>query len=319
MGMASRHAWAAPGRAEVTQMKPGVSTDTRRRVLELRRRHSLREVAEQTGLPIGTVKTICSRSGAFRDNEAHRVLFSLPPMRQSAETLPAVPELPPQQRVTGDKEVDAVLWLRQVIGTGQAALIEKAIQAAKQIKTPLDKLEKRYTKILASANPGNPFATLGSINFADLDGLARKSIEKAARKHEARSRFGDDLFADTPAESFCITALHGLKPGKMGFIADADADERFMQHIELLPNTLSDCLREISYWNDLSSLRYSVEMYDGPPEAYARRCFAFRMLGRIRPRSKDEALTVLRWMLSDKQSNLDRGEDTDSILLNLIG
>lgn len=300
-------------------MKPAVSTDTRRQVLELRRRHSLRAVAEQTGLPLGTVKTICSRSGAFRDNEAHRALFSLPPMRHSSQTLPAVPELPPQQRVTGDKEVDAVLWLRQVIGTGQAALIEKAMEGAKKIKTPLDQLEKRYAQILASANPGNPFATFASFDFADLEGLAKKSIQKAARQHEARLRFGDDLFAETPAESFCITALHGVEPGRCGFVDDCVADERFMQHPELLPRTLADCLREIAYWNDLGRLRYSVEMYDGPPEAYARRCFAFRMLGRIRPRSKDEALSVLRWMLEDKQNNMGSDEDTDAILLNLIG
>jgi hypothetical protein len=43
------------------------------------------------------------------------------------------------------------------------------------------------------------------------------------------------------------------------------------------------------------------------------------MLGRIRPRSKEEAVTVLRWMLNDKQNNMDRGESTDAILLNLIG
>ena len=92
-----------------------------------------------------------------------------------------------------------------------------------------------------------------------------------------------------------------------------------MEHSELLPNTLSDCLHEIAYWNDLSSLRYSVESCaDGPPEAYARRCFAFRMLGRIRPRSKDEALAVLRWMLEDKQNNMGEGDDNDAILLNLI-
>lgn len=301
-------------------LKQGVSLEAKSRVVDLRRRYSIREVAEQTGLPLGTVKTICSRSGAFRDNQAHRTLFSLPPMRESAETLPAVPELPPQQRVTGDKEVDAVLWLRQIIGTGQAALIEKAMQAAKKIKTPLDQLEKRYTQILASANPGNPFATWASFNFADLEGLAKSSIEKAARQHEARSRFGDNLFAETPAESFCMTALHGLKPSRMGFIADAEADQRFGAHPELLPNTLADCLREIAYWDDLYSLRNSFDGYgDAPPETYARRCFAFRMLGRIRPRSKDEALTVLRWMLVDKQNNMDRGEDTDAILLNLIG
>ncbi|MFC0668924.1 hypothetical protein ACFSKY_07860 [Azotobacter chroococcum] len=89
--------------------KQRVSEEQRRRVLELRRRLSLREVTTTTSLPLGTVKTLVSRSGAFRDNEQHRALFSLPPIRESAETLPAVPELPPQEVITGDKEVDAVL------------------------------------------------------------------------------------------------------------------------------------------------------------------------------------------------------------------
>ena len=103
--------------------KQRVSDEQRSQVLELRRRHSLREVAEATGLPLGTVKTLVSRSGAFRDNEQHRALFTLPPVMASRETLPSVPELPPQERVTGDKEVDAVLWLRSIINTGQRALI----------------------------------------------------------------------------------------------------------------------------------------------------------------------------------------------------
>lgn len=88
---------------------PGVSANTRRQVLELRRQHSFRDVVRLAGLLLGTVKAICSRAGVFRDNPAHRALFSLPPIRESSETLPAVPELPPQQRVTGDPELDAVL------------------------------------------------------------------------------------------------------------------------------------------------------------------------------------------------------------------
>lgn len=302
-------------------MKQGGSTESRRRVLELRRRHSLREVAERTGLPLGTVKTLCSRSGAFRDNEAHRALFSLPPIQPSRQTLPAVPELPPQQSVTGDKQVDAVLWLRQVISTGQAAMIEKAMLGAKKIKTPLKELEKRYTDWLRKQSPDNPFATFASIGFDDLESLAKRSITKAARQHEARSRFGDDLFADTPAELFCITALNGIEPGSFGFVDDDMATERFEAHPELMPHTLNDCLRELAYWRELYWLRNSVDSHssDGPNEAYARRSFAFRMLGQIRPRSREEALTVLRWMLEDKQNNMDHGDNTDAILLNLIG
>ena len=111
-------------------MKTLLSPEVHQRVLDLRRSYSLREVAEQTGLPIGTVKTICSRSGAFRDNPEHRALFSLPPIQDSSSTELAVPSLPPQEAVTGDHELDAVLWLRAVIQTGQMALIEKAMPAA---------------------------------------------------------------------------------------------------------------------------------------------------------------------------------------------
>ncbi|MDH1448283.1 hypothetical protein [Aeromonas caviae] len=84
-------------------------------MFELRRQHSMREVAEIAGLPLGTVKAIISRSGLFADNPRHRAMFTLPPRPSSRETLPTVPELPPQRVVTGDKEIDALLWLRQVI------------------------------------------------------------------------------------------------------------------------------------------------------------------------------------------------------------
>lgn len=301
-------------------MKPPVSARNKQLVLELRSRHSLREVAEQTGLPIGTVKTICSRSGAFRDNLEHRALFSLPPIKVSNQTLPSVPELPAQKKVTGDKEVDAVLWLREVIGTGQAALIAKAMEGAKKIKTPLKTLEERYKNWLRAKNPGNLFATFSAIGFDDLEGWAKKSIDKAARQHEAHSRFGDALFNDTDAEIFCIDTLAGLKMDNMGFFNAAKVAARFKACPELLPQTLSDCLRELAYWDEMWRLRSAVDFHaaESDPAVYARKSFVFDLLGEIRPRSKDESLAVMRWMISDKQNNMDRGKNTDAILLNLI-
>ena len=50
-------------------------------------------------------------------------MFTLPALQMSAETLPAAQELPPQQVVTGDKEIDALIWLRQVIETGDPGRI----------------------------------------------------------------------------------------------------------------------------------------------------------------------------------------------------
>ena len=299
-------------------MKPPVSNEGRQQVLTLRRRYSLREVAERTGLPLGTVKTICSRSGAFRDNPAHRALFSLPPMQASSQTLPAVQEIPPQQALTGDNEIDAVLWLREVIGTGQAALIAKAMEAAKRVTTPMDELEKRYTKHLVSTNPGNLFAALSSFGFGDLESLAVRSIEKLTLKNEGSARFGETLFDSTDAESFCISTLDGMKPsGTFGNFDEREVAARFKARPEVMPNTLNDCLHELTYWHELYRLRNATGGFGDPPqEAYARECFVFGSLAEIRPRSKEESVDVFRYMA--KGEYMDRSE-TNDILLNLIG
>lgn len=300
-------------------VKQGVTSDQRQQVIELRRRHSYREVAEKTGLAIGTVKMIVFRSGAFRDNDKHRAMFTLPPIRPSAETLPSVQELPPQQRVTGDKEVDALLWLRAVIATGQAGPIATAMEAAKKIRTPLKALEERYTDFLRATNPGNPFATFGSIGFADLEPLAKRSIQDRQSRAEAVARFGDDIWLDTEAEAFCIDTLNGLKvSGSFSDFDKGQVAERFRGRPDLMPNTLSDCLLELDYWNELYRLRNVIDRdaSDGPAEASARDWFVFGLLAEIRPRSKEEALAVFRYMT---HSGRDDMTESEAILLNLIG
>lgn len=301
------------------KMRHRVSDDQRRLVLDLRRRHSLREVAEITGLPLGTVKTLVSRSGAFRDNEQHRALFTLPPISASTETLPSVPELPPQEAVTGDKEVDAVLWLRSIISTGQAALIDRAMEGAKKIKTPLNVLEKRYRDYLVATNPGHLFAAMSSFGFADLDALATRAIEQHRLRQEGAARFGDDLLADTEAESFCIDALRGLRnTGQFGDFEKDQVAARFHAHPELLPHTLADCLYELSYWDQLYRLRNAVDRdaSDGPPDATARDWFVFGLLAQIRPRDKTEALAVFRYLVASQRDDM---AESEAILCNLIG
>ncbi|MNM60681.1 hypothetical protein D3C81_719710 [compost metagenome] len=299
--------------------KQRVSDKQRRLVLDLRRRHSLREVAQITGIPLGTVKTLVSRSGAFRDNEQHRAMFTLPPISASTEALPSVPELPPQEVVTGDKEVDAVLWLRSIISTGQAALIGRAMEGAKKIKTPLDVLEKRYRDYLVATNPGHLFAAMSSFGFADLDALATRAIEQNRLRLEGVARFGDTLLADTEAERFCIEALRGLRAaGQFGDFDKRQVAARFNAHPELLPHTLADCLYELSYWDQLYRLRNAVDRdaSDGPPDATARDWFVFGLLAQIRPRDKSEGLAVFRYLIASQREDM---AESEAILINLIG
>ena len=254
-----------------------------------------------------------------RDNPAHRALFSLPPIQTSASTDIAVPEMPLQKVVTGDVEIDAVLWLREVIGTGQADLIAKAREAITRIKTPLKEVEKRYTDYLHRTQPGNFGAVLMSFGFADIQGWIDTSIVRATRRHEAQSRFGDDIFKDTPAEMFCIDALKGLRQKKPHWNFDEKAvDKRFDKCVEQIPGTLTDCILELTYWNDLYWLRDAVERHGGDvhPTAHARQDYVFRMLSRIPPRDPEEAAEVLRYLASN--DGMDRAQ-TGSILMNLVG
>lgn len=302
-------------------MKLGVSRisdEQRQQVIELRRSHSLNKVSELAGLPLGTVKTILSRSGRFKDNPKHRAMFTLPEKQEATSTQPATLELPPQQTVTGDKEVDAMLWLRAVISTGQAGLIARAMEAAKRIKTPFKELEKRYHDFLHVSQPGNFFATFGAIGFADLEGLAKRSITKEQRRCEALARFGDAIFDDTRAEAFCIEMLRGLDPRKDKIDYDKhEVAERFKQSPEYLPHTLADCLHELDYWSQLYRLRNASDAYydDSGSESCAREWFIFGMLAEIRPRNRDEAKAVLKYMRDHERTDM---EESDDILDNLL-
>ncbi len=301
-------------------MKRGVSRisdEQRQQVIELRRSHSLSKVSELVGLPLGTVKTILSRSGLFKDNPKHRAMFTLPEEQKATSTQPATLELPPQQVVTGDKEVDALLWLRTVISTGQAGLIARAMEASKRIKTPFKELEKRYHDFLHVSQPGNFFATFGAIGFADLESLAKKSITKEQRRCEALARFGDAIFDDTRVEAFCTEMLRGLDPRKNVIGYDKhEVAERFKQYPEYLPNTLADCLHELDYWDQLYRLRNAHDSYyDTSPESSAREWFIFGLLAEIRPRNRDEAKAVLKYMRDHERTDMD---ESDDIMDNLL-
>lgn len=271
-------------------------------------------------MPSGYGQADERRSGAFRDNQALRTLFTLPSVKQADSSALTLPELPPQDIVTGDEEVDAVLWLRSVISTGQAPLIEKAMLAAKRIKTPLKELEQRYLDILAAQSPGNWTVGFAAIGFSDLDSLAERSVQKLNRQHEAISRFGsiDALFDKTPAEQFCMDAMKRLKFDVYADEDHAKIDKRFQARPDLMPQTLSDCLHEIAYWNDLYWLRHAAHKDAGDhwPEAQARDCFVFRCLSRIKPRTKQESIAVFRYLTEGE--HLDDSE-FEAIMLNLLG
>lgn len=85
-----------------------------------------------------------------------------------------------------------------------------------------------------------------------------------------------------------------------------------------MPHTLSDCLHELAYWNDLHCLRKACDTsgdYEHRMESSARDWFIFGQLAELRPRTRDEAKDTLRYlMVSDRQGM----PEADRILENLV-
>lgn len=303
-------------------MKP-TDPATVARAVALRRTHSLKQIAEELGVSLGTVKSWMARAGVkLGDNQALRALMTLPPIKASEGTAVVVaPELPAQEAVTGIKDVDAMLWLRAVIATGHPDHIAKALEAVKRIKTKPKDLELAYMRWL-QVKHGDMAAAFGSMGFANLEGAAKSATRDAAIRAEGLARFGtaEALAACTEAERFCIEACHGLEQHTeaphYGSLDPAEAAPRFEARPEYLPHTLDDCLFELAFWDDLYRIRRPIEYYEHLHEVYARTDFIFGQLARIRPRTKAEAVDVLHYLAAGDR--LDRKESR-AILENLIG
>ena len=296
----------------------------RAQVLALRRTQSAKAVAQALNIPLGTVKAITSRAGLTRDNIKLREFFRLPEIVASTCTDLQPPVATPEPvAVTGEKDLDAMLWLRQVVQTGDTALIAKAMQAAERIKTPAKELERRYGDWLMRESGGNTMkAVFGSIGFGDLKGLAQRVLDKQARKREALARFGSEqaVFATLAQEQFCMDALALVPTSAMSW-HDYDQEQvnaAFAQQLDLVPHTLADCLYELEFWDALYRLRNGWDNAgDDLPEVNARRRYIdSHCLATIRPKTRDEAKAVLRYMAANEM--FDRTE-TDAVLENLVG
>lgn len=252
------------------------------------------------------------------NNEAFRTLFTLPPINESASTAIAVPEMPEQTVTTGDREVDAVLWLQRVVSTGHQALIDKALEAVKLIKTPMKALQDRYTDHLRRSGAHTFQIAFGTIGFGELEKQAEGAIKKARHQHEALARFGSVqvLMSDTPSEKACRKALRGLKRGVADLYADEQAHERFSRHPVLVPATIEDCLHARSYWNRLYRLRSSAADFgDSSPQGCAHNWYCLAMLANIQPLDAKEAEAAFNHLYESNSAN---SVDAPAILRNLI-
>ncbi|MFK7160253.1 helix-turn-helix domain-containing protein [Marinospirillum sp. MEB164] len=295
------------------------SEEQRAKVLALRQSgYSVKQVAEMMGLPEGTVKTITRRDTAILTNPQHRDFFRLPEpaIGSTGGTHElAVVEPPPQRIQTGDKEVDAILWLREMIQTGQPALIEHALAMASRLdEETLRAIESRYAAILASQR-GALVAAFSSMGFCNLEGLARGTLEKKKEREAAVVIFGEGDYFTTPQEQFCIDALAGLETDRLGCHAPEDVESRFIQHKNLLPWTLADCVRELQFWRELDRHKYALFGCELDQATYARENFIRLLMTRIRARDKTEVRLVWEYVVDQDL----QADELNPIVENLLG
>ena len=281
--------------------KPRSYTEEQRaKVRRLRQAgYTVKQVAEMMGLPEGTVKTITRRDTATLTNPKHQAFFRLPApaLAVSDTTEVAVVEPPPRIAQTGDRGVDAFLWLREMVDTGQPALIQHAVElAAKVDSKQRQEIERAYTHAMVALH-GKFVGALKSVGFCNIEGRAERALKEKAERDKAVSIFGDGEYFTTPQERFCIDALEGMTQSNPGFYDLQEIETSFNKHKELMPWTLADCIRELEYWRELYHYKYALFDCELDPETYAREDYVRLLMGRIKPRSKEETRQVWEYMI----------------------
>ena len=322
-----------------------LTTEQRAEIIRLKRDGvGYQRITTQTGINLSTVKSICQRSGLFRDNPAHAALFCIPGTQFS--NLPAIPKpLPPQQKITGHRQTDAYLWVLEVIKTGEPAHIAAAEEALQKLTITPKEAQERYTQYLQAQGAGwtAVFSTFLMDNPQHHINSAKAQREAATA---VRSTFGsyEAAMEATAPERLMMAAYGGVyEEALYGWTEEEKARGRIggerifetwdarkaaskgFRDVLPEPYTLSDVVREYLYWAWLIDMRSAARKETDPdgygddhPEISDREDYLDTLLETIRPRHQQEALEVLKWYL-DFDRFQDMGADSDGVYLNLIG
>jgi hypothetical protein len=323
-----------------------MNDDIKQQILSLKRSgRGYKTIARETGANINTVKSICRRSGLFRDNPEHRALFTILEPKYSTE-LATVKSLPPQRVITGHKQTDAYLWVLEVIKTGEPVHVAAAEAALGKLTITPKEAKERYTHYLQQSGAGwtSVFSTMWLDNPQHFISNAKSQREQAAK---VRSVFGSYEAAMEPTEpERLMMAAYGeiYGEGLYGWTEEEKAQGRIkgdrvfetwdarkavskgFRDVLPDPYTLSDVVREYLYWAWLVDMRSAARKEIDPggygddfPEISDREDYLDKLLETIIPRSRQEALEVLKWYLQSERHQGCMDADSDAVYLNLIG
>lgn len=302
-----------------------MNEEMKEQILGLKRSgNGYKAISRDTGININTVKSICRRSGLFRDNPEHRELFTIPEPKYSTE-LATVKPLPPQQVITGHKQTDAYLWVLEVIKTGGPAHITAAEVALEKLTITPKEAQERYSRYLQQNGAGwtSVFSTMW---LDDPQRFIRNATTQREKAACVRGAFGSHEAAFDPvAAEHLIESRYGPYQEIYCEIMREGEGEYIYTDVLPAPFTLSDVVREYQYWDWLSQMRVAAykELYpqENMWESYHiwdRENWLEKQLEIIKPVSREEALAVLKWYLGS-ENFADHGRRQDGVYLNLIG
>ncbi|EGV28067.1 hypothetical protein ThidrDRAFT_4099 [Thiorhodococcus drewsii AZ1] len=233
-------------------------------------------------------------------NPEHQRLFTIPEPQVSQSTAISVRTLPEQQAVTGDHEVDACLWLREVCKTAtDPAVLELALEAAQRIEAPAKEIEDRYAAWMRRQPGVHPLqVAFASFNMADIAHQVERARERIAVYAEGLAVFGSYAAAmrETPAERMVFDTIGPLPDGGVWTLGKDVLGELFARSVN--PVTLTEVAAELRYWRWLGHVRWRMSE-TADPDGYgadederisARRYFVEGFLTELAPLDRVEAL-----------------------------
>lgn len=234
-----------------------------------------------------------------KGNPEHRRLFAIPTPKPSDSTALVVPQLPEARTVTGDREVDALLWLRDLCKHArEVSVLDRALEAASRITTPMEELERRYTDWLQRQPGAHPLAVALS-RIGEIEGHVAKARQRIRLHAEGLAIFGsyEAAMSDTaPERMLAETAVlpedfdGWSRPGMDALAAI------FARSVN--PATLAECAAELRYWDWLYRIRARMTETEHPdayvggdaPTVVARREYVEGLLTVLAPVDRQEAI-----------------------------
>nr|WP_237388286.1 helix-turn-helix domain-containing protein [Xenorhabdus sp. Sc-CR9] len=278
------------------------------------------------------------------DNTVHKTLFTIPEPGYST-AIATVKPLPVQRKITGNKQVDAYLWVLEVIKTNEPAHLDAAEVALKKLKITPKAAQQKYADYLMKSGAHAFQVAFGTLSMDNPQGYisrAKEQIKAAAKVRGIFASYEAALELTAPEklmlmgelaeiyepfhywseEEHAQGCMYGDRINEIDTLRKATAKGFAEQLPE--PHTLSDVVREFLYWDWLSQMRnvaakeldpggYGDERY----YIYDREEYLEEKLTTIQPISRQEAIDVCKWVLEEERFH-DR-ELTDRIILNLVG